>query len=56
MAAEEGNTKTSKILGDKDNNKKDRKKSKESFQTGKASKYTNVTLFCKNKKSKHKNR
>jgi hypothetical protein len=54
--AEEENTKTSKILDDKDNNKKDRKKLKESFQTGKESKYTTITLFCKNKKLKHKNR
>lgn len=40
----------------KDNNEKDRKKLKEFFQTGKVSKTSTVTLFCKNKTSKHKNR
>lgn len=52
---EEANGKANEIIS-KDNNEKDRKKSKDFFQTDKVSKTTTVTLLCKSKTAKHKNR
>lgn len=54
--AEEANGKISEIIGNNDNNEIDRKKLKDFFQTEKACKTPTVSLFCKNKKSNHKNR
>ena len=54
--AGEGNGKASEIIISRDSNEKDLKKLKEFFQNGKVSKTTTVTLLCKNKTSKHKNR
>lgn len=48
--AEEANGKANEIIISKVNNEKDRKKSKDFFQTEKVSKTTAVILFCKNKK------
>ena len=46
----EANGKANEIISSKENNVKDRKKSKDFFQTEKVSKTTTVILFCKNKK------
>lgn len=48
--AEEANGKANEFIISKDINEKDRKKSKDFFQTEKVSKTTTVILFCKNKK------
>jgi hypothetical protein len=45
--AEEANGKANEIIISKDNNEKDRKKSKDFFHTEKVSKTTTVILFCK---------
>ena len=47
---EEANGKANEIIISKDINEKDRKKSKDFFQTEKVSKTTTGILFCKTKK------